>query len=548
MRIILPTFALLLAVLSPTISVALQQGTYGDEPPTDFAARDVFLEYDLPQLRDHSTDALKQAIQHTQVLARAERLELNRQAATSVWMRAGDIYRIGMGLVSSPSLEKPTLFKGASASELNALLALPKTRSVRVTATNIRIDVPIKIARAGIDIDLGNAQLVSSNAQAFMLVLVGADGVRLRGGIFSGSSWGILVSGSHNVAISGAKIQNALGGILVTDSRDVLIQESAFHGLREAPILLHGDTHHAVVLRNQISGNLGTSNWHAGIVISDRNADLAAKPRSMMQDDGYSVQEQSITSRLRIPTENLIAFNTINGNLSSGIYSDGGSKNVFAQNSIAGNSKEGFCLDNGSSGNVLIFNVIRANGKRWGASDGELRRDFVSDLGRLPDGSSAAKLPGVSIDNAAYNQILFNNVHDNFGGGIKTVRTAFYNVIGMNTLNENNEGRSEALHFFGIELGAATADVHVTDLDFQPSRGNEIFGNTIRGKHYAGIFFGAGSDENMIFDNAIFGATTWALEAVQPSNNQSFNNLSNLRCRNISTGLDPALIDLGTAH
>jgi len=250
-------------------------------------------------------------------------------------------------------------------------------------------------------------------------------------------------------------------------------------------------------------------------------------------------------SRLTIPEDNVIAYNHIGSNLASGIYSDGAVRNVYVGNRIERNSKEGLCLDNGSTANVVAFNTVEGNGKRWGRSDNDLKLDFILQLGRLPDGSSPAKVPGISIDNAAYNQIMFNEVDGNFGGGIKMVRTAFYNVIGLNTLSDNNEGQSNKFHFFGIELGAATADVKVIDLDFTPSRGNEIFGNIIRGSHYSGIFFAKGSDGNVIFDNTIFGATSWAMESVKPQPNESFNNLSNLKLRNISSGLDPNLIKLG---
>jgi hypothetical protein len=84
----------------------------------------------------------------------------------------------------------------------------------------------------------------------------------------------------------------------------------------------------------------------------------------------------------------------------------------------------------------------------------------------------------------------------------------------------------------------------VSDLDFAPSRGNVVFANSVRGRHYAGIFYGAGSDENDAFDNAIFGATHWALEQARPQANRTLNNLTNLMSRNIDSGLDPKLIPL----
>jgi hypothetical protein len=523
-----------------------QSSSYGTEPVDRFSARDIFAEYNLPRLDDQPGDALWASEKTTQVLTRAHDLGADMKGAHSAWTQAGPTFQKSTDDVW-PAFPEVT-FAGSTASELNQLLTGGEQRVIRVVASVISLDVPIRILQSNIAIDFGTTRLIATKPQTFMLTLEEVGNVHIKGGNFSGAGWGILISRSHSIVLGGTTIQNARGGVMVTNSRAVTIRGGTFCRLEEAPIMLHGDTHQVVVRHNTISGNLGSSNWHAGVVISDRNAHVDQDPDSLLQSDRYGVREQKITSRLTIPSENVIAYNTITGNLSSGIYSDGGAKNAYVQNLIEGNSKEGVCLDNGSAANLVIFNDIRANGKRWGKTDSDLGREFVLKFGRLPDGTSTAKLPGVSIDNAAYNLILFNEIQDNFGGGLKMVRSAFYNVLGMNIINENNEGNSPTFHFFGIEFGAATADIPVPDLDFHASRGNEVFGNSIRGKHYAGIFFAAGSDSNMLFDNSIFGASNWALESVAKEDNLSFNNLSNLPCRNISTGLDPSLLQTGVAQ
>ena len=252
--------------------------------------------------------------------------------------------------------------------------------------------------------------------------------------------------------------------------------------------------------------------------------------------------------RLNPPRDNLIAGNYVAHNLSSGIYVDGGVRNVIVGNTIHDNAKEGVCLDNGASANVLASNIIRRNGKRWGQADDVLAKDFALATGRLPDGTAAKKVPGVSIDNAIYNVVFANQVSFNYGGGIKLVRTAFFNLVGLNTVLKNNEGASAAFHFFGIELGAAPGDSASEELDFLASRENLIFSNTIRGDHYAGIFFGSGSDLNEVFDNVILDALQWGLESVAPAANLSLNNLTNLPSRNIGAGIDPALLTIGEAQ
>lgn len=75
-----------------------------------------------------------------------------------------------------------------------------------------------------------------------------------------------------------------------------------------------------------------------------------------------------------------------------------------------------------------------------------------------------------------------------------------------------------------------------------------IFGNVIRGGHYAGVFFAPGSDLNEVFDNAIFGASDWALESAHREDNTTLNNLTNLPSRNVGPGLDPRLTSISAAH
>ena len=111
-----------------------------------------------------------------------------------------------------------------------------------------------------------------------------------------------------------------------------------------------------------------------------------------------------------------------------------------------------------------------------------------------------------------YNIVFGNDVTHNFGGGIKLVRTGYFNIIGLNTTFSDNDGASTTFHFFGIELGAAPGQS--SELDFTPSCGNIIFSNPIRGTHYSGIFFDQGSDLNDVFDNTIMDALDWALESV----------------------------------
>jgi parallel beta-helix repeat protein len=276
--------------------------------------------------------------------------------------------------------------------------------------------------------------------------------------------------------------------------------------------------------------------------VSNREVDLSSNPRALLGPDGYWVVQQPMSQRIHPPHDNLIAWNQLTENSSSGVYLDGAIRIVLYSNSIVGNSKEGLCLDNGSTANVVTSNTIQQNGQRWGETDAILALDSIMDGGRLPDGTPAEKVPGISMDNAIYNIVFANNVVHNFGGGIKMVRTGYFNEVGLNALLDDNDGAGAIFHFFGVELGAAGGGS--IELDFTPSRGNIVFSNSIRGAHYSGIYFDPGSDTNNVFDNTIMDATNWALESSQQMNNTTLNNFTNLLSRNIGSGLNPALIAL----
>jgi len=204
------------------------------------------------------------------------------------------------------------------------------------------------------------------------------------------------------------------------------------------------------------------------------------------------------------------------------------------ENRITGNSKEGICLDNGSTANIFYGNIVKQNGKRYGQTDQALKDDFVLGHGRLADGTAAAKLPGISIDNAVYNVILSNIIQDNYGCGVKMVRTGFRNVVALNIIVNNNEGLSDKFHFFGIELGAAVPDVPCGDLDFMASPANIITHNMIVGDHYSGIFLGNGSIHNHLTYNTILDPTHWAVESVKDQANKISENITNVKSLNIN--------------
>ena len=517
----------------------------GEPPVFDVAARDMMQAYALPPLKDDPRGPLGRGTSRLQVLARAHRLGLDVGSAETAWR--GSAGRLAAARTAVEAARRggsgeQVVFAGERVSDLNRLLHSRAGSQVRVTTPHLIADEPLLIDRDGVRVDLGQVDLSGGGRQAYLIRIEHARNVVLLGGTLSGNGSGVLVSQSDGAILVDQRLTGLTrDGVVVTGSRGTVIWGDRVTGTGGAPLLLHGATTGSVVAENRIENNVGASNWNAGVVVTDRNADLAADPLNLFLPDHYGVIVQPITDRLTIPRDNLIALNVISDNRASGIYFDGAAQDVVVSNLIEGNAKEGMCLDNGSTANVVALNTIAQNGKRWGSSDEDLKRDFIAGFGRTPDGSATAKVPGLSLDNAAYNIVYANEVERNFGGGIKMVRTSYFNIVGLNTLVDDNEGRSDRFHFFGIELGAASADVPVPDLDFTPSRGNIVFSNLVRGSHYAGVFFAPGSDLNDLFDNAIFNATNWAIESAGRQNNSTLNNLTNLPSRNADPGLDPRL-------
>lgn len=535
---------LLFAPLFSSIFLARPHAqSLGTAPPFTIDVTNVYTAFGLPPLRDTSAGGLLPALSTTQVGQRAVMLGLNGQSPIDAWSAVAALSPLS-GLL--PNTSAPAVpFSGTTASALNILLAGGPS-AIEVLAPALQLDQPIEIRRDGLTLDLARAQIQATGARPYMLRVDNARGVTVRGGEFVAGEAGILINASQAVRVQDVELRNlSSDGIVVTGSTQVVLTGNRIRHVSGASILLHRGTTWSLVEGNRVEAGAGASNMTAAIVLSDREVDLASDPLAIFGPDGYWVVSQPITARLHPPHDNLIAYNHLLQNSSSGVYVDGGVRNVIISNIIQANSKEGICLDNGATANVVASNIVEHNGDRWGEPDAVLSLDQVLAGGRLPDGTAAEKVPGVSLDNAMYNIVFANSIAHNFGGGVKLVRTGYFNLIGLNTIYSDNDGAGPEFHFFGVELGATPGDAASTGLDYTPSRGNIVFSNLIRGAHYSGVFFDAGSDLNDILDNTILDATHWALESVSVMANHPLNNLTNLPSRNIGSGLDPSLLTIG---
>lgn len=464
-------------------------------------------------------------VRNTQVYQRAVTLELNAVTPFVLLDAAGTLY--DQLAAAKPDPTTTLALDVATTSELFAQIAGKSNLLITLAPRRITVDAPIDLPVDDMTFDFAGATFDTTRFSGdYVLRIEDRRRIRVRNLVLqSVSNNGILISASHDIEVSACRFDDVVGNpiVIVADTSRFDVAGNQFSRAGRSALHVQYGPHDGLIRDNVIRDGQGHSNFHAGILLSDRGTRELRAPEEITPD-GYWNFPQRITERLNTPTRILVVGNTIENHLTSGIYSDGACGNCFVNNRIIGNSKEGLCLDNGSTANVVIDNLIQGNGQRFGKSDEQLELDYVLRFGRLPDGTAAAKVAGVSIDNAMHNLVAKNTVEGNYGGGVKMVRTSFDNHIVANRIHDNNRGVSDVFHYFGVELGAATADIPLEELDFTPSCGNRIAANHITGPHYAGVFLAPGAMINSITGNTISDITHHAIETAIGSYNMISDN------------------------
>jgi len=213
---------------------------------------------------------------------------------------------------------------------------------------------------------------------------------------------------------------------------------------------------------------------------------------------------------------------TFRRNRKMGITTDGVGYLRVVNCIIAENDCEGITIDNGSWGCQIQNCHIYGNGWRGLQQETELDGDFVAEFGLMEDGSSKAKLPGVSLDNAAYTRIENNCIEGNWGDGVKFVRSVYSCAVARNIIADNNRGINNFSHYFGVLVAVAPRQ-HPEQCDF-PSCYNRIVENDILGSHFAGVHLIHGTKGNLVRDNRIVGATFASVEDHTTAGNSVRNN------------------------
>lgn len=487
----------------------------------------------LPALSRMAAEDSKKYMGNLQVLQKIEKLGIDTASFETPELNWKNVYnRVSDTMQKENTFSDKISFTGSTASQLNTLIAQSTDAYITIESSTVRMDEPISM-KSGIALDAAGVIFTGSTDDRVAQAVIAEDctnfalyNLNLTAGCYE---YGIYIIRSNTFTIENCTISNALykGLVMMGENKNFTIRNNAVSYNGNGAVFLNGNISNGIIAGNDVVDNYGTRNLTAGIVMT-----------SMEIDDYYTAynefKDEHLYNLLDTPHDIVLYQNNVKHNNSSGIYSDGAYQIYIVENIIYQNDKEGMCLDYGTFGAYVSNNIVKENGGRLRQSDEDLEADFVTAFGLLSDGSSPAKLPGISIDNSAYNTIVNNNVTQNYGSGVKMVRSAYRNIIMENSVSDNNKGKSDDFHFFGIEIGhESTPDEPVKGLDFTASYENIVCRNIVTGSNYAGVFLAVESYCNDVFDNTILGSEWYAIECHSNMFNSMPNNIMDQEILNL---------------
>lgn len=490
----------------------------------------------LPALSRMAAEDSEKYMGNLQVLQKIEKLGIDTASFETPELNWKNVYnRVSDTMQKENTFSDKISFTGSTASQLNTLIAQSTDAYITIESSTVRMDEPISM-KSGIALDAAGVTFTGSTDDRVAQAVIAEDctnfalyNLNLTAGCYE---YGIYIIRSNTFTIENCTISNALykGLVMMGENKNFTIRNNTVSYNGNGAVFLNGNISNGIIAGNDVVDNYGTRNLTAGIVMT-----------SMEIDDYYTAynefKDEHLYNLLDTPHDIVLYQNNVKHNNSSGIYSDGAYQIYIVENIIYQNDKEGMCLDYGTFGAYVSNNIVKENGGRLRQSDEDLEADFVTTFGRLSDGSSPAKLPGISIDNSAYNTIVNNNVTQNYGSGVKMVRSAYRNIIMENSVSDNNKGKSDDFHFFGIEIGhESTPDEPVKGLDFTASYENIVCRNIVTGSNYAGVFLAVESYCNDVFDNTILGSEWYAIECHSNMFNSMLNNIMDQEVLNLFAG------------
>lgn len=495
---------------------------------------DIILRNGLPALERMSSEDSTELMGDLQVLKRVETLKENVEEFNTPEYNWKKLYEDSLDTVDRMlnNFEREKTFTGKKASKLNVFLKKNVGNKIIINVPKLELDETIVIPSdtwlIGNDVKVEGKEdnIIEYGILGEKVSNVCVEGIHFNGNL----KHAIYFISSNQVLINNNTIENSYnkGVVVMGTCQYVNIVRNSIFNNGDGAIYLDGKISNGIIENNVINGNHGAGNLSAAIALSSVPIQDVYTPYNQAQDEYlYDIVE--------VPFDNVIRENKIKYGYSSGIYSHGAYKNYIIDNQIIESDKEGICLDFGSFGTYVSNNDIINNGGRKRQSDSDLQQDFIEEYGRMEDGSSPAKLPGISLDNAAYNLLVGNKISKNYGSGVKMVRSSYRNLIMNNEISDNNYGENDYFHFFGVEMGyAKKPDQEVKGMDFTSDYENIVCRNVITGKHYSGVFFDTETYCNDLFDNVIIDSENFSVECISNKFNSVVGNCTSGEMRGVN--------------
>lgn len=495
---------------------------------------DILTRHALPRFERMEEDDQDEFVNSLQVIKKIELLKLDKEGFLYPERSISDIENNENDSIDAYSDGKEIIiFKGTTSEELQEAIVQHPNTIIDIYTEQIEMQAPITLKND--TIIKGNGVKLHGNDIEYAFIGEQVSNIYINDICVEGDiSYGLYFIECNNINVSDCKLSGLLQKpiCIIGSTKGINISNNVMHDNQAGGLYISGDVSNGIIELNDIRNNGGTSNWMAGIVLTNVMSTDKWNIWETFDEAHHFPNRENLYTQLDCPHDIIIKNNRVMYNNASGIYSDGAYMCYVLNNTVNQNDKEGICLDYGTIGFYLRENIFDGNGQRIRQTDEDLRMDFVLEAGRMEDGSAKAKLPGVLLDNTAYNILENNIVINNYGGGIKMVRTTVRSLIMENIVKNNNIGQNDVAHFFGIEIGAAIADIESTDMDFTPDYENIICRNSITGNHYSGIFIGEECYANDVFDNVIMEPQMFAVEAISLKFNSIINNISNVGVRN----------------
>ena len=378
-------------------------------------------------------------------------------------------------------------FDGKLASDLNAFVAKNQGKTVSVTTDNLIVDEPV-ILGPHTRLVTAKTRLSSADSDRAFEIINSTD-VLLEGFTVDDPAFDcpIFVQDSTDFAIRNVEIRDCSGRAiaLMGGCSGFEISGSTLSGCGCGALFVNGECSEGLIARNKLTRNQGSSNSAAALVLGSFKPDGPNTTKIVF----WEPNQYDITAS---PHDIVVEDCEMSQNMSQGAYCHAAYSCYFDNVTMVANRKEGMCMDYASFGNYVGHTSVLYNGDRVGLVDG------------TPEYN---KLPGISLDNAAYNVFDSNLIAGNSGTGLKAVRSSWRNIVVGNEIYDNDRGKSRQAHFFGVEWACDLVPDRpgAQGLDFAPCYENITAKNQICGPHSASIFLGAHSWGNGIIDNVVAG-------------------------------------------